>query len=264
MYKKRRRKKKKNKILILPIIVIVLICVIVLFEKEEEVILIEKAGQYDISNFNTSSHYYSYDDETYTSIVGIDVSEHNGSIDWKKVKESGIDFAFLRIGWRGFTEGGIYKDETFEENYQKAKENDIKIGVYFFSQATTVQEAKEEALFVKEQLASKNIQLPVAYDYETVENKEGRANHLNKEQVSENASAFFAELENKYQVMIYANTPLLKLYDQELLDKYPLWFAQFYHKPETQHNFEIWQYSETGVVDGISKATDLNIMMLKR
>ena len=63
---------------------------------------------------------------------------------------------------------------------------------------------------------------------------------------------------------LVGNTPLLELYDQELLDKYPLWFAQFYHKPETQHNFTIWQYSESGNVPGISKPTDLNIMMLKR
>ena len=263
---KRRRKKKKSKLIpVLSLLIIFLICLIAILDKEEiEPIFIEKAGQYEIEKFDTSNMYYTYSDDTYTSIVGIDVSEHNESINWKEVKESGVEFAFIRIGWRGYTEGGIYKDELFEQNYLSAQDEGIKVGVYFFSQATTVKEAQEEALFVQKELQNKQIQLPIVYDYETVESKEGRANHLTKEQVSDNAKAFFEILENKYQVMLYGNTPLLELYDQELLDKYPLWFAQFYHKPETTHDFTIWQYSESGNVPGISKPTDLNIMMLKR
>ena len=254
---KKRRKKKKNKLIpVLSVLIIFLICLIAILDKDEiEPIFIEKCGQYEIEKFDTSKEYYTYKDDTYTSIIGIDVSEHNESINWKEVKESGVEFAFIRIGWRGYTEGGIYKDELFEQNYLSAQDEGIKVGVYFFSQATTVKEAQEEALFVQKELQNKQIQLPVVYDFETVESKEGRAN---------NAKAFFEILENKYQVMLYGNTPLLELYDQELLDKYPLWFAQFYHKPETTHDFTIWQYSESGNVPGVNKPCDLNIMMLKR
>ncbi len=265
---KRKKSKINYKILIPIILVPLLITVILLVEnkkdKQEEVIEIPMAGQYLVANFDTSKKYYTYNDDTYTSMVGIDVSEHNGSIDFKKVKESGIEFVFIRIGWRGYTEGGIYKDDMFESYYQDAKENNLKIGIYFFSQAASTDEAKQEALFVKETLGDKTIELPIVYDYETVEDEDGRANNLTLEEVSNNTKAFFSILENKYQVMLYANTPLLKLYSQELLDKYPLWYAQFHHTPETDTNFNIWQYSETGEVEGIEKPTDLNIMMINR
>lgn len=265
---KRKKQKKTNyRIIILIILALGLLISILLIEnknKQEEVIEIPMAGQYIIANFDTSNKYYSYSDENYTSVVGIDVSEHNGDIDFKKVKESGIEFVFIRIGWRGYTEGGIYKDEMFETYYKDAKENNLKIGIYFFSQAISTDEAIKEAQFVKETLGDKTISLPIVYDYETVEEKEGRANNLSQAEVSANASAFFSILENKYQVMLYANTPLLKLYSDELLAKYPLWYAQFHHTPETNNNFSIWQYSESGQVEGIEKATDLNIMMINR
>ncbi len=265
----KRKKSKINYKIIIPIILVpILITVILLTEnkkdKQEEAIEIPMAGQYEIAKFDTSKEYYTYSDDTYTSMVGIDVSEHNGTIDFKKVKESGIEFVFIRIGWRGYTEGGIYKDDMFETYYKDAKENNLKIGIYFFSQATSTDEAKQEAQFVLDTLGDKTINLPIAYDYETVEDENGRANNLTSEEVSNNTKAFFSLLENKYQVMLYANTPLLKLYSRELLDKYPLWYAQFHHTPETDTNFNIWQYSETGEVDGIEKPTDLNIMMLSR
>ena len=263
---KRKKQKTKYKIIMPIILVLVLLISILIIEnkKQEEIIEIPMAGQYIIANFDTTKEYYTYDDDTYTSMVGIDVSEHNGTIDFKKVKESGIEFVFIRIGWRGYTKGGIYKDEMFETYYKDAKENNLKIGIYFFSQAVSTDEAKQEAQFVLDTLGDKTINLPIVYDYETVEDENGRANNLTLFEVSNNAKAFFSLLENKYQVMLYANTPLLKLYSQELLDKYPLWYAQFHHTPETDTNFNIWQYSENGEVEGIEKPTDLNIMMINR
>ncbi len=263
---KRKKQKTKYKIIIPIILGLALLISILIIEnkKQEEIIEIPMAGQYIIANFDTTKEYYTYDDDTYTSMVGIDVSEHNGTIDFKKVKESGIEFVFIRIGWRGYTKGGIYKDEMFETYYKEAKENNLKIGIYFFSQAISTDEAKQEAEFVKDILGDKTINLPIVYDYETVEDENGRANNLTLVEVSNNAKAFFSLLENKYQVMLYANTPLLKLYSLELLDKYPLWYAQFHHTPETDANFIIWQYSENGKVEGIEKPTDLNIMMINR
>ena len=263
---KRKKQKNKYKIIIPIFLVLVLLISILIMEnkKQEEVIEIPTAGQYIIANFDTTKEYYTYDDDTYTSMVGIDVSEHNGTIDFKKVKESGIEFVFIRIGWRGYTKGGIYKDEMFETYYKEAKENNLKIGIYFFSQAISTDEAKQEAEFVKDTLGDKTINLPIVYDYETVEDENGRANNLTLVEVSDNVKAFFSLLENKYQVMLYANTPLLKLYSSALLDEYPLWYAQFHHTPEINTNFTIWQYSENGEVEGIEKPTDLNIMMINR
>lgn len=262
-------KRKTNYKILIPIILVPILIISILIienkeKKQEEIIEIPMAGQYVLSNFDTSKEYYTYNDDTYTSMVGIDVSEHNGTIDFKKVKESGIEFVFIRIGWRGYTEGGIYKDDMFETYYKDAKENNLKIGIYFFSQATSTNEAKQEAEFVLDTLGDKTINLPIVYDYETVEDESGRANNLTLDEVSDNAKAFFSLLENKYQVMLYANTPLLELYSSQLLDEYPLWYAQFHHTPETDANFNIWQYSETGKVDGIEKPTDLNIMMINR
>ena len=265
MYKKRKRRKKKNSLGFIWFLAIFLMITIFILDKDEiEPIILDKAGQYDPNKFDRTGKYYYYEDDIYKSIAGIDVSEHNGDIDWNKVKKSGIEFAFIRIGWRGYTEGSIYKDKLFEQNYKEAKNSGLKIGIYFFSQAITSKEAKEEALFVKENLKDKSLELPIVYDFETVEANKGRANHLNKQEVSTNAKAFFSILEDDYGVMLYANMPLLKLYDESLLDTYPLWFAQFYHKPETLNDFVIWQYSEKGKVPGISKNTDLNIMMIKK
>lgn len=266
----KRKKQKTNYKIIIPILLVPILLVTILLienkkdDKQEETVVIPMAGQYILANFDTSKKYYSYSDDTYTSIVGIDVSEHNGTIDFKKVKDSGIEFVFIRIGWRGYTEGGIYKDDMFETYYNDAKENDLKIGIYFFSQATTIDEAKQEGQFVLDALGDKTINLPVVYDFETVEDESGRANNLTLEQVTNNANAFFSIIEKKYQGMLYANTPLLQLYSQEILDKYPLWYAQFHHTPETSTNFNIWQYSENGEIEGIEKPTDLNVMMINR
>ncbi len=262
----KRKKKKTNKFIFIPIVLIpiLLIAIFLVENKEEEIIEIPMAGQYEINKFDTTNQYYTYNDDTYTSVIGIDVSEHNGAIDFKKVKDSGIEFVFIRIGWRGFTEGGIYKDDMFETYFKDAKENNLKIGIYFFSQAINQQEAIQEAEFVKETLGNKTINLPIVYDYETVEDENGRANNLTLDEVTSNALSFFSILEDNYNVMLYANTPLLKLYSDEILNKYPLWYAQFHHTPETEKSFSIWQYSESGVVDGIEKPTDLNIMMINR
>ena len=265
MKKNKKRNQKKTICLILFIIIVFLLFIFLIINKNEETIILHGGDLYNENNFNKENIYYSYEDENYTSKIGIDVSEHNGSIDWQKVKESGVEFTFIRIGWRGYTEGNIYIDNNFYENYENAKKNNIKIGVYFFSQALNTKEAIEEAEFVLNTLNNLSLDLPIVYDFENIDEEEARTSNIDKEIVTNNALAFFNILENKYDVMLYANSYLLNnYYDMEKLNNYKLWYAQYHKKPQSAYDFVIWQYSEDGIVDGIDKKTDLNIMFIKK
>ena len=121
-----------------------------LLKKEKDVPeeIIEENTEYveeiDFSAIRSISGKYSYEDENYTSLFGIDVSEFQEKINWKKVKEDGVEFAYIRMGRRGATTGLLYEDQMFEENYKGAKENGILTGVYFFSQAKDEKEAQED------------------------------------------------------------------------------------------------------------------------
>lgn len=263
--KKKKKQKKKICLILSIIIVFLLVGIIILINKDKEPIILHGGDLYNENNFNKEEMFYSYEDENYTSKIGIDVSEHNEIIDWKKVKESGVEFAFIRIGWRGYTEGNIYIDSNFYENYKNAKENDIKVGVYFFSQALNTKEAKEEADFVLETLSNLSLDLPIVYDFETIGKEEARTKNIDKETITDNALTFFNILENKYDVMLYANNDLINnYYNMERLSDYKLWYAQYHKKPQSNYDFTIWQYSEDGIVDGINKKTDLNIMFIER
>ena len=262
--KKRKHKKKEKNLFLVILIALILFVLIILLEKNSNIIL-HDGDLYNENNFNKENMFYSYEDENYTSIIGIDVSEHNDKIDWQKVKESGIEFAFIRIGWRGYTEGNIYIDSNFYENYQNAKENNIKVGVYFFSQALNTTEAKEEAEFILKTLDGLTLDLPIVYDFENIDKEKARSDSIDKETLTNNALTFFNILENKYDVMLYANNNLINnYYNMEKLSNYKLWYAQYHDKPQSAYNFTIWQYSENGIVDGINKKTDLNIMFIKK
>ena len=261
--------KKKTK-QYLPLICIIIIAIIILLivllsnNKQEETIVVEES-LYDISKFDMSNTFYTYEDDDYTSMAGIDVSEHNGTIDWAKVKESGAKFAFIRIGWRGYTEGNIYLDNNFKENYENAKANNIKVGVYFFSQAITADEAKQEAEFANDNLKGLTLDLPVVYDFENITEGEARSDNLTKQECTNNALTFLKNISNKYDVMLYANSNLIEnYYDISKLADYNLWYAQYHSEPTTKEEFVIWQYSEDGNIEGIEKPTDLNIMFIKK
>ena len=130
----------------------------------------------DKNNFSADANfkYYNVNGKA-ASTEGVDVSDYNGTIDWKKVKDSGIDFAMIRIGGRGYgTEGTLYQDENAIKNITEAKDNGIKVGVYFFSQAINTDEASEEANYVKAILGDIKLDYPVAYDWEIVKDDDAR------------------------------------------------------------------------------------------
>lgn len=203
-------------------------------------------------------------DARYTYRLGIDVSHHQDSIDWEKVKASGFDFAFIRIGYRGYgKEGKICLDKCFFQNMKDARSAGLDTGIYFFSQAVNEQEAREEAEFVLEHIKGIELQLPVVYDPEHILDAEARTDHVTGEQFTKNA-VLFCEMvkEAGYKPMIYSNMLWEAFqYDLEQLKDYPIWYADYEMLPQTPYQFEFWQYTNTAVIDGIDGVVDLNIQL---
>lgn len=199
--------------------------------------------------------------ETVISHKGIDVSKFQGEIDWKKVKEDGVEFAFLRVGFRGYGSGEIVLDETFHKNAENALAAGVQIGAYFFSQAVTEAEAVEEAQFVLEQIAPYHITYPVVFDVEKVSDKSGRMNQISVEERTHITAVFCETMkEAGYAPMIYGNMEMFSvLLDLEPLEQYDKWYAYYDPTLYYPYDYKIWQYSEKGRVAGIKEPVDLNI-----
>jgi len=195
------------------------------------------------------------------------VSSHQGNINWKKVKEAGIEFAILRLGYRGYGDSGkIMLDTTFEDNYKKAKAEGIQIGVYFFSQAITVDEVKEEADFVMNNIKDKELDYPVVFDLERIKDDDARTDNLTADQITEMMLEFCKIMEqNGHKSCIYGNaktfTTKLKL---ELFNDYQKWYADYQEKPLYPYEYSIWQYTETGKINGITGNVDIDIQFIKK
>ena len=194
--------------------------------------------------------------------IGIDVSEHQGIIDWQLVAQNGVGFVFLRLGARGYTEGNIVLDAQYQANIEGASNAGLEVGVYFFSQAVNEDEARAEANFVLDQLAGRHLDLPVVYDLEQVSDSNGRINSLSGQQRSQNARAFCEIVEAAgYQAMLYGNAYDLARYDLDLLRSYDIWFAHYNVSRPMDYfvNFSIWQCTSTALINGIHGFVDLNI-----
>lgn len=194
-----------------------------------------------------------------TSFAGIDVSKFQGNIDWNRVKAAGIDFVIIRVGYRGYTYGTITEDPYFETNIKGALAAGIDVGVYFFSQAITEQEAKQEAQWTLQKIAPYKITYPVVIDTEYVSG--GRANSMSATQRTSVVNAFCAEVKNAgYTPMIYASKSWLENnLNMSYLNQYDVWLARYASAPEYTGPFTIWQYTSKGYVDGISGYVDRNI-----
>ena len=193
---------------------------------------------------------------------GIDVSKHQGNIDWAKVAADGVEFAFVRAGLRGYgTEGKLVEDDTFEQNVTGALQAGLKVGVYFYSQAITEEEVLEEASLVLEKVKPYNIQLPIVFDVEKVSGGKGRANALSVEERTHLAALFCQTIQDAgYKPMIYHNMEMGTLMlDLGQLEQYDKWFAYYNDDLYYPYAYKIWQYSEHGAVDGINEEVDLNI-----
>lgn len=209
---------------------------------------------------------FGYDENGYItcltgeSIPGIDVSSHQGQIDWEAVKESGIQFAVIRLGYRGYNSGTIHADETARENLAGARAAGLKIGAYFFSQAVNTQEAKEEARFALQMLDGLRLDLPLVYDWEYV-SESARTGAVDSETLMACIHAFCGEVEKSgYQSMVYFNQDLSKtLLDLEALSGYPFWLAMYSDQMTFPYKVCFWQYSDEGSVPGIEGNVDLDL-----
>lgn len=192
---------------------------------------------------------------------GIDVSSHQGNIDWNLVAQDGVEFAIIRVGYRGYgSEGRLVVDEKFEDNIKGAKAAGIKVGVYFFSQAINETELLEEANLVLEQIAPYSIECPVVYDVEKT-SAAGRMNAISVEDRTHLTQLFCQTIENSgYKPMIYHNTEMgALLINIAELEKYDKWYASYSDQMFYPYEYKIWQYSDKGKIQGISTDVDLNI-----
>ena len=218
-----------------------------------------------ISPYQNRSVKYIHDDrfKNHTIKEGIDVSKYQGEINWNEVKNSGIDFAFIRIAYRGSSQGVLSIDPYAERNLKGASEAGIPIGVYIFSQAITPKEAQEEARFLLENTKNFNISLPYVMDFEYVGSSSGRLYDANlSRQEATNICRTFCDTINDagFTPMIYANLSMLEnnLYASQISKDYPIWLARYNSYAGYDGDYEFWQYSSTGTVNGISGNVDKN------
>ncbi len=199
-----------------------------------------------------------------SAVRGVDVSVHQGEIDWQQVADSGIKFAIIRAGGRSYgEEGELYEDDFFLQNLQGAHDAGLKVGVYFFSQARTAEEAEEEAQFTVDLLGFADIELPVFFDWEHIDG--GRANEIDGETMTQCAEAFCETVEDAgFDGGIYFNLDTAYYgYTLARLTDYTFWCASIGDYPFCYYAHELWQYSFEGTVPGISTACDLNMMFIK-
>lgn len=217
----------------------------------------------DNNNFTADATFKYYNENgNAASLEGIDISSYSGDIDWDKVKASGVDFAIIRVGGRGYGDAGeMYPDDRAIEYINGAKAVGIKVGAYFFSQAITTAEAIEEADYVKEILGDIKLDFPVAYDWEIIKDDTARTDSVSAAQATECARAFCNRIkELGYTPMLYSpSRELYFKYDLSRLSDIDIWYCEYANVPTFYYEFSMWQYSASGTVDGIDGAVDLNV-----
>ena len=199
---------------------------------------------------------------TSKAIAGIDVSVHQGDIDWEAVASDGIRFAMIRVGFRGYLDGQIHEDANARANIEGALAAGLDVGVYFFSQALTVQEAEEEAEFLLDFISGSRISMPVVFDWETVEDPQARTTEpQDRKTLTDLSLAFCAKVKAAgYKPMVYFN----RYQGDDLLDlwqlrEYGFWLAQYDAPMTFPWRISMWQYSDKGTVAGITEKVDMNL-----
>ena len=192
---------------------------------------------------------------------GIDVSKFQGSIDWNAVKADGITFAIIRCGYRGYGSGALVEDSTYRANIRGAINAGLKVGVYFYSQATNEAEAVEEASMVLSLVSGYSLPLGVYYDTEKVAGDTGRADTISAAQRTACAVAFCETIRNSgYSAGVYSYASwFYNSLNFANISKYNTWIAQYRDTLNFSYKYNIWQYTGSGHVNGISKPVDMNI-----
>ena len=194
------------------------------------------------------------------AVKGIDVSTWQGSIDWQQVRDAGIEFVMIRVGGRGTESGALYEDDMCRAYYEGAKAVGLKVGVYFFSQSITVEEAVEEAEYTLNMVKDWELDMPVVYDWEYIGDG-ARTDYMDARTLTDMVKAFCDTVrEAGYDPMVYFgrshSVDLLHL--EELVD-YGFWLAMYNPIMDYPYKIDIWQYTETGTVPGIAGNVDMNL-----
>lgn len=212
-----------------------------------------------------------YKGSVYDVKKGIDVSEHQLEIDWSQLKNENLDYAYIRVGRRGYTEGGIFEDKYFERNLSGAKSIGLETGVYFFSQAINVSEAIEEANWVIDRIKDKDITLPVVFDWEEQKTDDSRTRGLDGKTVTDCAVAFCETVKNAGYVpcVYFYRLPGYYLYDILRLQQFTLWFALPCTPPDVTfpsfyYKINMWQYTNSAILPGVHVECDLNYWFIPK
>ena len=221
--------------------------------------------EYENSQFVTDENgvmEYRDTDGNTISKKGIDVSKFQGDIDWEKVAADGVEFAIIRVGARGYTKGAITGDEKFEDNIKGANENGVKAGVYFYTAAVSDEEIDEEAEYVLDAIEPYDIDYPVVIDIEKVASgTDARTNDVSVEDRTRMCIDFCEKIKKAgYHPMIYGNLKtFIRMMNLSELKDYDVWFAGYDSPMYYPYYYSIWQYSDSGKVDGIDGSVDMNL-----
>ena len=283
---KRRRKVKPVRVIL--IVIVFIICLIGFFEAAGMLFrLLFQNGQtaaeqtpevpaetvdpiykhdYDWQYLRHNDGLYSYEDSKYTSRVGVDVSYLQGNIDWNKVKAAGIDFAIIRAGYRGYETGILHEDSYFRANIENAVAAGLDVGVYFFSQMISPEEAEEEAEFVLDLVKDYPV-ISIAFDLEEADS-EGRSNANSQDINTKGAVSFCKKIKAAgYTPLVYGSASWMytDIRMRDLQDMTQFWMAAYgWDEPKFPYVFTIWQYDCEGRVDGIPTKVDLNILFVEK
>ena len=227
-----------------------------------------------LSYFNEEENEYIHNSKfaNYTINEVIDVSRYQGNIDWIKVKNSGIDYAIIRAGFRGYgASGSLNTDINFRANIEQAVAAGLEVGVYFFSQAITQEEASDEAIYVLDLIDGYDIKLPVVIDYEYASSSEGLTGrlydaNLTKEKATKICKQFCDVVENAgYSAMVYANKDMLenRLDASDIAREYKIWLANYTTCTTYEGDYEYWQYTQNATVSGITGKVDKSFWYIK-
>lgn len=254
---KRKIKKNKFKVTFSIIGLLAILIVIILHSM--------RGTPFEYGNFTHDARF-----KGYVISTGIDVSYAQGdNIDWHKVKKSGVDFVYIRAGFRDASKGNLHKDAKFEKNIKGAYDAGLMVGVYIYSQATTTEEAAAEADYLADLADKYHIDLPLVMDYELYNG--GRlaraisSGSLGTSGINRNALAFAKRGWGRgYETMVYGNYDFLMHYASgyELSKSTNIWLAQYHTKATYKGKYMMWQSTDKATVPGISKNVDLNFMYL--
>ncbi len=222
-------------------------------------------NKYDLKGFSYEPPIMKYyENGKNISSMGVDISKETGDVDFSKLKKAGVQFVMIKVGARGYGNGQITLDDHFAEYMKAASEAGLNIGVYFFSQAITKEEALEEANLVYQNIKDYKITYPIAFDMEKITGDISRIDTLTKEEKSNIALVFLQSLKDVgYKGIIYGNKEwLIQQINLSTVGSFDIWLSQIGDVPDYPYKFSMWQYTQSGKIDGITGDANLDICFI--